>query len=150
MISHRDLIQGLVSLAATLAVMGAALFLSAGTLQWPHGLAFLAAFFILVLVSIAWLWRVNPEIFAARRRVTGEGTKSWDKVLIPILLGGFLAILIVAGFDGGRFGRAPAPPWAVLLGYVLLLLGFLDRDGRRLSTGISSRACASRPIATTM
>ena len=86
--SHRDLIQGLVSLATTLAVMSAALFLSAGTLHWPHGLAFLAAFFILVLVSVAWLWRVNPKIFAARRRGTGEGTKSWDLVLISILLGG--------------------------------------------------------------
>ena len=125
MISYRDLIQGLVSLATTLAVMGAALFLSAGTLQWPHGLAFLAAFFILVLVSIAWLWRVNPEIFAARRRMTGEGTKSWDVVLISILLAGFLATLIVAGLDGGRFGWAPAPPWAVLVGYLLLLLGCL-------------------------
>jgi uncharacterized membrane protein SpoIIM required for sporulation len=86
MVSHRDLMQGLVSLTITFAVMGAALFLSAGTLLWPHGLAFLAAFFILVLVSVAWLWRVNPEIFAARRRLTGEGTKSWDLVLISILL----------------------------------------------------------------
>ncbi len=125
MISYRDLIQGLVSLATTLAVMGAALFLSAGTLQWPHGLAFLAAFFILVLVSIAWLWRVNPEMFAARRRVTGEGTKSWDVVLISILLAGFLTTLIVAGLDGGRFHWAPAPPWAVFVGYVLMLLGCL-------------------------
>ncbi len=125
MISRRDLFQGLVSLATTLAVMGAALFLSAGTLQWQHGLAFLAAFCILVLVSIAWLWRVNPEIFAARRRMTGEGTKSWDKVLIPILLVGFLAILIVAGLDGGRFHWAPATPWAVFVGYGLMVLGFL-------------------------
>ena len=125
MISYRDLIQGLISLAATLAVMGAALFLSAGTLRWPHGLAFLAAFFILVLVSVAWLWRVNPEIFAARRRMTGEGTKNWDVVLIWILLVGFLATLIVAGLDGGRFGWAPAPPWAVPVGYLLLLLGCL-------------------------
>src|SRR5271157_1541919 len=123
MISHRDLILGLVSLTTTLAVMGAALFLSAGTLQWPHGLAFLAAFFILVLVSVAWLWRVNPEIFAAGRRMTGEGTKSWDKVLIPILLAGFLATLIVAGLDGGRFHWAPAPPWAVISGYGLMVLG---------------------------
>ena len=125
MISRRDLVQGLVSLATTLAVMGAALFLSAGTLQWQHGLAFLAAFFLLVLASIAWLWRVNPEIFAARRRMTGEGTKSWDKVLIPILLAGFLATLIVAGLDAGRFHWEPAPFWAVLVGYVLMVLGWL-------------------------
>ena len=78
-----------------------------------------------MLVSIAWLWRVNPEIFAARSRVTGEGTKSWDKVLIPILLGGFLSILIVAGLDVGRFHWMPAPPWAVFVGYVLMVLGWL-------------------------
>ena len=123
MVSHRDLMQGLVSLTITFAVMGAALFLSAGALLWPHGLTFLAAFFILVLVSVAWLWRVNPEIFAARRRVTGEGTKSWDVVLISILLAGFLVTLIVAGLDGGRFHWAPAPPWAVIAGYVLMVLG---------------------------
>ena len=76
-----------------------------------------------MLVSVAWLWRVNPEIFAARRRVTGEGTKSWDLVLISILLAGFLATLIVAGLDGGRFHWAPAPPWAVIAGYVLMVLG---------------------------
>jgi protein-S-isoprenylcysteine O-methyltransferase Ste14 len=125
MVSYRDLIQAFVSLATTLAVMGSALFLSAGTLQWPHGRAFLAVFFILVLVSVAWLWRVNPEIFAARRHLTGEGTKSWDVVLISILLAAFLATLIVAGLDGGRFHWAPAPFWAVCAGYVLLLLGCL-------------------------
>jgi hypothetical protein len=123
MVSHRDLMQGLVSLTITFAVMGAALFLSAGALLWPHGLTFLAAFFILVLVSVAWLWRVNPEIFAARRRVTGEGTKSWDLVLISILLAGFFVTLFVAGLDGGRFHWAPAPPWAVIAGYVLMVLG---------------------------
>ena len=55
--------------------------------------------------------------------MTGEGTKSWDKVLISILLAGFLVTLIVAGLDGGRFHWAPAPPWAVIAGYVLMALG---------------------------
>ena len=57
--------------------------------------------------------------------MTGEGTKSWDVVLISILLAGFLATLIVAGLDGGRFHWAPAPFWAVLVGYVLMVLGWL-------------------------
>ena len=124
-VSRGDLIQAFVSLAVTLLLMGAALFLSAGTLQWAHGLWFMAAFLFLTLVAMAWLWRVNPEIFVARRRLTGQGTKGWDLVLLLILLGSFLATLIVAALDDGRFHWAPAPQWAVLVGYVLLLAGYL-------------------------
>ena len=154
-VSRGDLIQAFISLVVTLLLMAVALFLSAGTLRWAHGLWFMAVFFFFTLVAMAWLWRVNPEIFVARRRLIGRGTKGWDLMLIFILLGGFLAILIVAGLDGGRFHWAPAPPWAVLVGYVLLVAGYLgtgwaqavnrhfepsvriqsDRDHRVIATG---------------
>jgi protein-S-isoprenylcysteine O-methyltransferase Ste14 len=123
-VSPGDLIRAFVSFTLTLLLMTVVLFLSAGTLQWAHGQWFTAAFLFLTLVAIAWLWRVNPEIFVARRRLTGQGTKGWDLLLIFILLGSFLALLIVAGLDDGRFHWAPAPPWAVLVGYVLLLVGY--------------------------
>ncbi len=57
-VSRGDLIQAFVSLPVTLLLMGAVLFLSAGTLQWPHDLLFLAVFLFLTLVAMAWLWRV--------------------------------------------------------------------------------------------
>ena len=123
-VSRGAVIQALLSLALTLLLMGAALFLSAGTLEWAHGWWFMGVFLVLTLIAIAWLWRVNPEIFAARRRLTGQGTKGWDLVLIWILLGGFLAILIVGALDDGRFHWAPAPSWAVLAGYVLMVVGY--------------------------
>jgi protein-S-isoprenylcysteine O-methyltransferase Ste14 len=124
-VSRGDLIQALVSLAVTLLLMGAALFLSAGTLQWAHGLWFMAVFLFLTLIAMAWLWRINPEIFAARKRLTGQGTKGWDLVLLWILLVSYLATLILAGLDDGRFHWQPAPAWAVLFGYVLLLAGYV-------------------------
>jgi protein-S-isoprenylcysteine O-methyltransferase Ste14 len=124
-VSRNDLIQAFVPLAVTLLLMAAVLFLSADTPQWPHGQLFLLVFLFLTLVAIAWLWRVNPEIFLARRRPTGQGTKSWDRVLLLILLPAFLAILIVSALDDGRFHWAPAPPWAVLIGYVLQVAGYL-------------------------
>jgi hypothetical protein len=83
-VSRRDLIQAFVSLAVALVVLGAALFVSGGTLHWPRGLLFLAVFLLLTLVAVTWFWRVNPEIFVARRRLTGQGTKVWDLVLVPI------------------------------------------------------------------
>jgi protein-S-isoprenylcysteine O-methyltransferase Ste14 len=68
---------------------------------------------------------VNPEIFTARRNLTGKGTKSWDLILIWILFAGLAAIPLVAGLDAGRFHWAPAPPWAVVLGYLLFATGYL-------------------------
>jgi protein-S-isoprenylcysteine O-methyltransferase Ste14 len=122
-IPRRVLIQSFISLAVTWLVIGAALFLSAGTLQWLHGWLFLAVFLFLTLVAMAWLSRVNPDIFIARSRPTGPGTKSWDRAILPILLASSVATLIMAGLDDGRFRWAPAPPSAILLGYVLLLAG---------------------------
>jgi protein-S-isoprenylcysteine O-methyltransferase Ste14 len=124
-VSRGAVIQAFVSLAVTLLVMGVALFFSAGTLQWAHGLWFMAVFLLFTLIAMTWLWRVNPEIFVARRRPTGPGTKGWDLVLLWILLGSYFATLIVAALDDGRFHWAPAPPWAVLVGYALLLVGYL-------------------------
>jgi protein-S-isoprenylcysteine O-methyltransferase Ste14 len=122
-IPRHILIRSFVSLAVTWLVMGAALFLPAGTLRWLHGWVFLAVFFGATLIAAAWLWRVNPEIFLARSRVTGEGTKGWDRALLWVLLASYVAVLIVAALDDGRFQWAPAPPWAVLTGYVLVFAG---------------------------
>ena len=123
-VSRGDLIQALVSLAVTLLIMAAALFVCAGTLRWRHGLWFMAGFALLTVIAVAWLWRVNPEIFLARKRPTGQGTRGWDLVLLSVLLPTFLAILVVAALDDGRFHWAPAPPWAVAAGYVLLVAGY--------------------------
>ena len=120
----RPLRQIFIPLAVTWLVMVAVLFLSAGTVQWLHGWLFLVVFLFLALVLAAWMWRVNPEIFAARSRWTGEGTKRWDLVIGPIIAASFIATLTVAGLDDGRFHWAPAPPAAVLVGYVLLAAGF--------------------------
>jgi protein-S-isoprenylcysteine O-methyltransferase Ste14 len=122
-ISRGDLIQAFLSLAVTWLLMGATLFLSAGTILWPHGLLFLAVFLFFTVIAMVWLWRVNPEIYIARSRLTGQGTKSWDRVLLSVLLASFLATLVVAALDDGRFHWAPAPPWVVVIGYSLVAAG---------------------------
>lgn len=119
-----ELNRALMSLVFTLIVMAALLFGPAGSVQWAHGWWFMGVFVALILVSMAALWRLNPEIFVARARPTGQGTKAWDRVLMPVLLMAFAAILPVAGLDDGRFHWASAPDWAVLFGYLLLVVGF--------------------------
>ena len=121
---HGELLRAFASLAVTLVVMAILLFGAAGTLAWPHGQAFMLVFLLLILVSIAVLWRLNPEIFVAPARLTGQGTRAWDRVLLAILLPAFAAILPVAGLDDGRFHWAPAAGIWVVAGYVLLVIGF--------------------------
>ena len=121
---HGELLRAFASLAVTLVVMAILLFGAAGTLAWSHGQAFMLVFLLLIFVSIAVLWRLNPEIFVARARLTGQGIRVWDRALLAILLPAFAAILPVAGLDDGRFHRAPAAGIWVVAGYVLLVIGF--------------------------
>jgi protein-S-isoprenylcysteine O-methyltransferase Ste14 len=114
--------RSLVSLVYSLVVMGLLLFVPAGTLAWPRGWWFGGAFVAAVLVAMAVLWKLNPEIFAARSRVQ-PGTKRLDYLFISIVVGGFALILPVAGLDF-RFGWAQTPDSVVGLGYVLFALSF--------------------------
>jgi len=119
---RRALRQSLISLVVTLVIMAALLFVPAGTLDWPLGLWFMAAFLVAIGLSILVLWRANPDIFVARSRVQA-GTKSWDYVFLVLIIGGLAALLPVAGLDY-RFGWAQAPGCLVVAGYVLFVLSF--------------------------
>lgn len=112
------------SLAITVAVMFAALFWPAGTLDWPRGWIFLGLFLALTAIAIVWIWRTNPELFAARSRYQ-RGTKRWDAVVATLTMILFAAILPVGAFDDGRFHWAPQPDWVVLAGYILMIVGYL-------------------------
>jgi protein-S-isoprenylcysteine O-methyltransferase Ste14 len=63
-----------------------------------------------------YIWRKNPEIFAARSRIQ-KGTKGWDRVLFYVLQLLILAIFSVAGLTHGL------PIWPIIVGYVLLTVG---------------------------
>ena len=69
--------RSMLALLVTLVVMGVLLFASAGTLDWPHGWWFCAAFIVATLIAIAVIWRLNPELFAARSRIQ-PGTRRLD------------------------------------------------------------------------
>jgi protein-S-isoprenylcysteine O-methyltransferase Ste14 len=114
--------QSFLSLAIAMVIMGVLLFAPAGTLHWPRGWWFGGTFLAATLIAISVLWRVNPEIFAARSRIQ-PGTKTRDYVYIAIVMGGFILILPVAAIDF-RFGWTQMPDWVVWFGYLLFVLSF--------------------------
>jgi protein-S-isoprenylcysteine O-methyltransferase Ste14 len=114
--------RGLIRLAVTTAILCLMLFVPAGTINWPRGWAFLVAFIILIVVSLLMLWRLNPEIFAARSRVQ-PGTKARDHVFLFFIFAGFMTLVPIAALDF-RFGWAQTPDWVVVLGHLFFILAF--------------------------
>ena len=121
--SRRDLLRNSVLLfVASVLFVGVIMFVPAG-FAWPRGWLFFFVFYFFTFLSALYLWRVNPEIFVARSKIH-EGTQSWDKVLMPLLLASLLAIFVVAAFDA-RFGWSTVSVTSVILGYALFTLGFV-------------------------
>ena len=100
-------VLGLVILAA----FAAAWFSLAGRWTWVPGWAFLSAFTIYSTALALWLARSNPALFAERNR-RADNVESWDKWVVRCYNVLFLALLVVAALDSGRF-RWSAVPFAV-------------------------------------
>ena len=103
--------------------LGIIIFLPAGDIRWVKGWLMIVVFVALTIPSMVYIWRVNPEIFAARRRIQ-PGTKGWDRVLLMVLLPTMLAIYPVAALEDGRFHWSRVPLWLVVVGYVLLTISW--------------------------
>jgi len=116
------LFKAALSLVVVLLLLGVAMFLPAG-IEWTQGWIFILVFLVETALASLDLWIRNPEIFIARSRIHA-GTKGWDKVLLAFLLLSFLAIFPVAGLDS-RHHWSSAPPWLVVVGYILLTLGMI-------------------------
>ena len=86
---------------AALLVLALLLFIPAGSISWTRGWLFLLVLVTDLGVSALYLWRINPEIFAARSRIH-PGTKRWDRILLGLLFPAMLAIPPVAALDDPR------------------------------------------------
>jgi len=97
-------------------------FLPAGTWAWTKGWLFLGVMFVAGVVASVFLWRVNPDVVAARSRAF-KVAKRWDKLLLWFFFPAFCAIIPVAALDDGRFHWSALPWWVCGVGYALLLVG---------------------------
>jgi protein-S-isoprenylcysteine O-methyltransferase Ste14 len=117
--------KALLALLAEFAVFAVALFVSAGTLLWPAGWAFMALFFGFALATVLYLAREDPELLAERiSPPIQSGQPLWDRVFVAAVLPLFLAWLVVAALDAVRFGWSAMPGWLQLLGAAGLVLSF--------------------------
>jgi uncharacterized membrane protein YfcA len=87
-----------------LALLGALLFLSAGTLDWPGAWVYLALSAIAGGGSGLLLARHDPELLLERLGpMIQRQQKSWDKLLLSLFLVLYLGWLVLIALDAKRF-----------------------------------------------
>ena len=104
--------------------IGALLFLSAGTLDWPAAWIFMAEFVIGGIVVTLWLaWR-DPGLL--KERMAGpfqKGQVFWDKVFIAFIIVVWFSWLVLMALDAKRWGLSDMPDALKVVGAVLIPVG---------------------------
>ncbi len=97
-------------------------FLGAGRLNWLRGWIFVAAMLFTLSVNLLLAGLKNPDVLRARMKPT-RPTEPFDRVFVVLYTAAFVALLLVAGLDAGRFGWSPLPWVAIYAGLALHGLG---------------------------
>lgn len=122
---HDPLIRRLIlHTSIWLAVLGAILFVSAGTIHWPQAWVLLIESAVLGLASGILIARHDPQLLRERMRgPIQKGQKPWDKALLGGIFALCMAIPIVAGVDAVRLQNSQMPLWLEAIGALALAFG---------------------------
>ena len=107
-------------------VMGAALFVPAGTLDWRGGWMFLAEMVLLSAATVAWLAKYDPGLLKERMgNPIQKGQAKQDKVFMLTMIVIWHGWMVLMALDVKRWHLSKAPDWVIYAGAALILLGFL-------------------------
>jgi protein-S-isoprenylcysteine O-methyltransferase Ste14 len=101
-------------------VFAGLLFAPAGRLDWTAGWLCLAVMVIGFTAVTAHVVARTPSL-VRRRLKPGAGTPRWDLVFVGLFQLAFIAILVVAGLDAGRFHWTELPTWVQVIGFCLMV-----------------------------
>ncbi len=109
----------------TNAVLCLLLFLPAGSLAWPQAWIFLVIFNVCGQAIGIWLRRTNPGLLAERMRSPlGGDQRPRDRAIMLALSLFFCVWIAFLGLDAHRFGWSHVPPWAEVIGALLIVAAF--------------------------
>jgi protein-S-isoprenylcysteine O-methyltransferase Ste14 len=102
------------------------LFVCGGDLGWRQAWIYSLLIVASGIGGRIWAEQRHPGLMAERQnRETIKSAKTWDKVLAPLMaLSLVFPMVIAAGLDH-RFGwSSPFPLWLILIGFILISLGY--------------------------
>ena len=121
--SHSLIARMLLQTAIWLAITGALLFISAGTLDWPQAWIYLAEIGGLGLISGFAIGRRDPALLRERMGAPiQKDQKSWDKILITVFFALWMSQYVLVGLDA-RFGWSEVPVWLQVAGGLAVAFG---------------------------
>jgi len=109
-----------------LPVIAAALFVPAGTLDWPEGWIFFIEFVGCTIATAIWLKRHDPALY--RERMTNPGRSAWtrsDRIIALVIAILWYGWIMLMALTVKRWGMAQMPAACAVAGAVLIPLGFL-------------------------
>ena len=112
------------ALALLASVMCALIFGAAGTVRFWQAWVYVSIFVGASVLTTLYLMKKDPALLARRMRggptFEREGTQ---RIIMVFTSVGFIALLVVPALDR-RFGWSNVPVWAVVVGNVLVAVGF--------------------------
>jgi protein-S-isoprenylcysteine O-methyltransferase Ste14 len=115
-----------VTFVAWFCVMGGALFVPAGTLDWRGGLIFLGEMVLLSAATVAWLAKYDPGLLKERLgNPIQKGQAERDKVFMLTMIVIWHGWLVLMALDVKRWHLSETTDWVMYSGAALILLGFL-------------------------
>jgi protein-S-isoprenylcysteine O-methyltransferase Ste14 len=106
-------------------IQAAALFLGAGTANWPMAWVYIGVFILVQIITMLILLATSPDLLIERTAVQ-EGTKNWDQLLARLTaLFGPLLIWIVCGLDRRFSWSPPVSSTIQWIGLAVILSGSL-------------------------
>lgn len=108
------------------AIFGISLFLPAGTLGWWRAWVFLGVVFVCAAASTMSIYRIHSGILEERfKPPIQKGQPLADKIVVLLLLAGFMGLLVFIPLDIFRFHLAVGPgPLVSSLGLLLFMAGW--------------------------
>jgi protein-S-isoprenylcysteine O-methyltransferase Ste14 len=115
-----------VTFVAWICVMGAALFVPAGTVEWRGGWIFVGEMVLLSAATVTWLAKYDPGLLEERMgNPIQEGQAKPDKVFMLTMIVIWHGWIVLMALDVKRWHVSEAPDWVMYAGAALILLGFL-------------------------
>ena len=112
-----------IRLVASLVIGGGALFLCAGTFDWPAAWAYLVIVAIIQVAYTIVVMRLHPDLIDERRHPPKDA-KRWDKPLVGVVaILGPVSLILLSGLDRRYHWSPPMPAWAQIAGLSAGLAG---------------------------
>jgi protein-S-isoprenylcysteine O-methyltransferase Ste14 len=121
--------------AIGLGIVFALLFGAAGTIIWPEGWLYMIIQFGSSILMVVWLKKHNPELLKVRADLRKRVKKTWDKVILIVIIVACAPLFVLPGLDAVRY------QWS----HVTLPLKVIGFVGLILSSGLIFRVLRANP-----